>query len=400
MSSSTSFVSSMPYDPVRSAGEPSTEPSINYPHSGLFDPNTSAMAEFSRTALYGIIERERSEEQARRQTMMAQMDWSSRPAVSSTHPQADADIQMNGAMECILNYARNINKIVPLPLDNHANGDPHYVQENVSSPDAINYMHGLPVEDVYDDGFAPNPSLHDGVDYHPYGSIIIPRQISPLQESMLNSALTVFPPSIQSEAPYTHDYAYRANSPWGEHGLPDIAFPAIQQAENHYPIAEPHYYSGMAQEVQGGNELLHVPQEIVRPESPEIKIEPVEDEYSSIYTHIPAYAPEPQAMEICESIERDDVEERYSMGPLENIKREEAVDSCSSAYSTGGTFTPTSSYASTSSSMTSYEQIKREEAVDSCSSAYSTGGTFASTSSHASTSSSMTYYDDAMDYSL
>ncbi|TRX97215.1 hypothetical protein FHL15_002009 [Xylaria flabelliformis] len=358
MSSSTSlYVSSMPYDPVRSVDKPST----TYPNSALFDPNTSVMAEFSRTALYGIINRENLAEQARRQAMMVQMDWSSRPAVSSTHQQAEPEIQVKGALDCILNYTRNlVNENVPHHLHNYANGDPLYDQKNVPSPpDAINYMHGLPIEDVYDDGFAPIPSLHDRVDYHPYGSIIIPRQIPPLQESMLNSAPTVFPPSIQSEAHYPQEYVYGANSPWGQHGLPDVTFPPYQQAENHYPIPEPQSYSEMVQGVQweGGNELLHVPQEIVRQESPEIKIEPVDDEeniYSYSYFHSSAYTPEPQAMEICESIERDDVEERYPLEPLEHTKLERAEDSDSFAYSTTGTFASTNSHASTSSSMTSY----------------------------------------------
>ncbi|KAI0554458.1 hypothetical protein F4679DRAFT_579483 [Xylaria curta] len=294
MSSSTSsHVSPLPYDPTRPVGESTT----TYQGSFLFDSVTSAMAKFSPTALYSIIKREDSAEQARRQTMMTQMDWSSCPTVSSTHSQAES---------------------------NYAYGNTRYDQETMPLPCDIDYKHGLPIDDnVYDNDTAPIRSQHSYVDYHPYGSIIITHQISPLQDSLLNSTPTIFPPSIQPETIYPQEYVYGSYPSSRVQQTPPPAFP---------------------------------PQEISRPESPQIKIEPVEENAYSYHYFIPSYAPEPQAMGILESIESDDVERRYPLEPIEHIKREWVeYYSDSSASSTASTFASTNSHCSTSSSMTSYD---------------------------------------------
>ncbi|KAI1745056.1 hypothetical protein F4680DRAFT_467295 [Xylaria scruposa] len=360
MSSSTSsHVSPLSYDPVRSVSESST----TYKNSFLFDSATSAVAKFPHTELYGIIKREESAEQARRQAMMAEMDWISRHTVSSTHPKAEPESPLEGTLDWIPDYAHNnLDENVPHYPANYAYGDPRYDQENELSPNAINYKHGLPIDDnVYDNGAAPIHSQHSHADYHPYGSIIIPHEITPLQDSLLNSAPTVFPPSIQSEALYPQEYMYGAysSSRIQQTPPPNTAFPLYPQAENHHPIAQPQSYAEMIKEEriwEGRGVSTWVPQEIVRPKSPEIKIEPDEENAYSYHYFISSYAPKPQPMEIMESIESDDVESHYPLEPIQHIKQEwDEYYSDSSAWSTTGTLASTSSSFSTSSSMTSYD---------------------------------------------
>ncbi|KAI0451050.1 hypothetical protein F5B21DRAFT_507583 [Xylaria acuta] len=226
--------------------------------------------------------------------------------------------------------------------------DPSHGREN--APDyARNYTRGrfgenisyYPGDDVYDNGVSPFheqeniPPNYAG--NYPYGNIVIPRQIAPLQESLLNSTPIVFPPSIQREINHPQEPVYNAY-PFSRDQSgppPDATFPPSLIAENHYPVTESRHHSERAQRKRvwedDDDESFHAsrPQKIARSESPEIKTEPVEDEdYYSSYQgiHSSYHGPRPQEPEIRESIERDPTEEYYVRGTIEHMKREPAED--------------------------------------------------------------------------
>ncbi|KAI1756359.1 hypothetical protein F4782DRAFT_526914 [Xylaria castorea] len=363
-SSSSSRVSSLPYDPIRPnhIGEAPT----TYPNPMRSYANTSVMSEFSGITLYRILKKDEYAEQTRREAMMAQMDWNSHSTVSSTHPQAKTEILVQNALDWVHNYPQNLfEQNVPHSPDNDVYGidaDPHYDQENVPPVYDANYFHGrvennspIPAgNDVYGNDIAPmdeqeNIPPNYATNY-PYGSIIIPDQIAPLRESLLNSAPTVLRPQGSVYNAYYFSSDQRAP-------LSDITFLPYPQVENHNNHSE----TGQREQIweDGNDQSIHTSllQELERLDSPEIKIEPVENEnyhasYSGFYSS--PHVLMPRGAEIHASIESDDAEESYSQKTIQHMKRERVEESGSSAYSTIGTYASANSHGSTNTSMTSY----------------------------------------------
>ncbi|KAI8953564.1 hypothetical protein F4801DRAFT_576455 [Xylaria longipes] len=228
------------------------------------------------------------------------------------------------------------NDIAPLydqenvPPNYGANYIPSQAEDNFLIP-AGNDAYGNDIASIHEQEYVlPN---HAG--NYQYGDIIYPLQIAPLQESLLNSAPTIFSPSPQQATfPLQERYPVEPlNSPEPFH-LPEPVYSPITELNREMALGKRIWEDD-------DDPSFHTmrPAKIARRESPEIKIEPVEDEdYYSPYAgfHGSSYAPRPQEPEIRESIETD--EEYHPRETIEHTKREPVEDTDSSSLSSRGTY--------------------------------------------------------------